>query len=168
MEGSAVPIIRNAGEGERLWFFGGGVHTWKAGAAETNGALLLFEASLSRGKTTPLHSHPDEDEILYVLDGEILVHIAGEQHLVGPRGVAIAPRGVPHAFMVTSETALVLCLEAPANAEAFYRDASVPATEALEASGTADIGRVQESAQRNAGIEILGPPPFGPPEGEDR
>ena len=34
-----VPIVRAADEGERLWFYGGGLHIWKATAAETAGAL---------------------------------------------------------------------------------------------------------------------------------
>ena len=38
-----APIIRSAADGERRWFYGGGVHTWKATAEETNGAFLLFE-----------------------------------------------------------------------------------------------------------------------------
>ena len=40
---SSVPIIRNDGEGERLWFYGGGVHMWKARSEETGGSLILFE-----------------------------------------------------------------------------------------------------------------------------
>jgi quercetin dioxygenase-like cupin family protein len=159
---TAIPIVRNDGEGERLWFYGGGVHVWKATAEETNGALLLFEDQLSRGKTTPLHVHPNEDELLYVLDGELLVHIDGTDHVVGARGVAVAPRGVPHAFLVTSETARVLCLETPASAEGFYRGASVPLSE-READGPVEIERLKESAQRNGGIEIVGPPPFAQP-----
>jgi mannose-6-phosphate isomerase-like protein (cupin superfamily) len=158
----AIPVVRNDGEGERLWFYGGGVHVWKATAEETDGALLLFEDQLSQGKTTPLHIHPNEDELLYVLEGELLVHIDGIDHVVGPRGVAIAPRGVPHAFLVTSETARVLCLETPASAEAFYRSASVPLSES-EADGPVEIERLKESAQRNGGIEIVGPPPFAQP-----
>src|SRR2546430_6134368 len=101
---SAVPIIRNEGEGERLWFFGGGVHTWKATAEETDGAFLLFEDYMSKGKATPLHVHTNEDESLYVLEGEILVHVDGRSHRVGSRGLAVAPRGCPHAFLVTSPT----------------------------------------------------------------
>jgi quercetin dioxygenase-like cupin family protein len=100
-----VPIVRAAGQGERLWFYGGGLHIWKATAAETGGAFLLFEDVMSRGKTTPLHTHPQVDETLYVLEGEILLHIDGEEQRVGSGGVALAPRGVPHAFLVTSETA---------------------------------------------------------------
>jgi mannose-6-phosphate isomerase-like protein (cupin superfamily) len=156
----AVPIVRNEHEGERVWFFGGGVHVWKASADETAGALLLFEDFLEAGKTTPLHIHPEEDELLYVLEGEILVHIAGKESSVGPRGFAFAPRGVAHAFLVVSETARVLCLETPASTEAFYRGASVPATEDLEREAPVDLDRLRRSAQLNPGIEIVGPPPF--------
>jgi quercetin dioxygenase-like cupin family protein len=155
-----IPIVRAAGEGERLWFYGGGVHTWKATAAETGGAFLLFEDVMSQGKTTPLHTHPELDETLYVLEGEILFHIDGDDHQVGVGGVAVAPRGAPHAFLVTSKMARILCLETPGTSEAFYRGASEPATRDLEASAPVDFARVRASAERNGGIEILGPPPF--------
>src|ERR671936_2345672 len=92
----AVPIIRNDGEGETRWFYGGGVHTWKASAEETDGAFLLFEDLVTQGKTTPLHVHVNEDEVLYVLDGEICLHIDGAHPRVCARGQAVAPRGVAH------------------------------------------------------------------------
>jgi homogentisate 1,2-dioxygenase len=102
---TAVPIIRGEGEGERLWFAGGGVHLWKATAEETGGVFILFEDRMQRGKTTPLHTHPHEDETFIVLEGEILVHVEGTEHPVGPGGFAVVPRGTRHAFLVTSETA---------------------------------------------------------------
>jgi quercetin dioxygenase-like cupin family protein len=151
-----VPIVRVAGAGERLWFYGGGLHIWKATAADTGGAFLLFEDVMSRGKTTPLHTHPQVDETLYMLEGDI----DGEEQRLGSGGVAMAPRGVPHAFLVTSETARILFLETPGSSEAFYRGASEPATRELETSAPVDFARVRASAERNGGIEILGPPPF--------
>jgi quercetin dioxygenase-like cupin family protein len=155
-----APIVRAAGEGERLWFYGGGVHTWKATGAETGGAFLLFEDVMARGKTTPLHTHPQVDETLYMLEGEILLHMDGEERRVESGGVAMAPRGVPHAFLVTSEIARILFLETPGSSEAFYRGASEPATSVLEAAAPVDFGRVRASAEQHGGIEILGPPPF--------
>ena len=155
-----VPIVRVTGGGERMWFYGGGLHIWKATAAETGGAFLLFEDVMSRGKTTPLHTHPDVDETFYMLEGEILLHIDGEEQRLGSGGLAMAPRGVPHAFLVTSETARILFLETPGSSEAFYRGASEPATPELEISAPVDFARVRESAKLNGGIEILGPPPF--------
>ncbi len=162
---TAVPIVRADGEGERLRFWGGGVMTMKATAEETGGAFLLFEDLMSRGKTTPLHVHENEDEGLYVLEGEILVHIDGKDYPVGPRGVAIAPRGVPHAFLVTSQTARVLTLQTPGSAEPFYRGASEPASADTDPSGPVDFARVRESAERSGGMKVLGPPPFQAPGG---
>src|SRR5579859_3702156 len=97
--GERIPAVRADGEGERLWFYGGGVHTWKVTSAETSGAFILFEDVMTKGKTTPLHSHPEVDETLYVLEGEVLVHLDGHEQRVGPLGVAMVPRGVPHAFL---------------------------------------------------------------------
>ena len=159
---SPAPLVRSAGEGERRWFAVGGVHTWKATAEQTGGAFLLFEMTLDRGKVTPLHSHPDSDETMYVLDGEILVHIAGDEHRVGAGGLASAPRGAPHAFAVASDTARVLCLHTPGCCQAFYWEASEPITADDDGSGAVDFDRVRASAARNGGIELLGPPPFGP------
>jgi len=134
--------------------------TMKATCAETDGALLLFEDLMSHGKTTPLHVHANEDEVIYVLDGEVLVHIDGENHPVGRHGLAFAPRGVPHAFLVTSQTARALFLLTPGSAEDFYRGASEPMTADSDPSGPVDMARVRESAQRSGGMQVVGPPPF--------
>ncbi len=157
---SAVPVIRADGEGERLWFAGGGVFTMKATAEETDGAFVLLEDRMMRGKTTPLHTHPNLDETIIVLEGEIVVYAEGTEHRLGPRGVAVAPRGAPHAFMVTSESALILSLQTPGSGEAFYRDASEPATAETD-PGRTDWDRLRAAAERHPDIiEILGPPPF--------
>jgi quercetin dioxygenase-like cupin family protein len=161
--GTSTSVVCGRYDGERRWFYGGGVHTWKATAEQTNGAFLLFEMELERGKLTPLHSHPDSDETLYVLEGEILVHVDGGDHRVADGGLAMAARGVPHAFLVLSPVARVLCLHTPGCCQAFYLDASEPLADDLpsgQGSGPVDFGRIAASAERNTGIEILGPPPF--------
>jgi quercetin dioxygenase-like cupin family protein len=159
---TAVPIIRAQGDGERRRFHGGGVHTWKATAEETGGAFLLFEDHMDQGKRTPLHVHPASDETMYVLEGEILMHMDGAEHRVGAGGLAVAPRGVPHAFLVLSTTARLLCLHTPGCCQAFYWEASEPVDAGEPAGGPVDFTRVQSSAAHNGGIVILGPPPFGP------
>ena len=155
-------LVRKDGEGEHRWFAGGGVFTMKATAAETGGAFLLFEDRVARGKTTPLHRHPGEDELIYVLDGELLVHLAGEEHRVGKGGLLFAPRGVAHAFLVTSETAHLLCLQTPGTGEPFYRLASEPAVSPSDAARPADMGRLRAAATESGLLEVLGPPPFIP------
>lgn len=152
-------IVRDEGEGEKLWFYGGGVHTWKVTAEQTQGAVGMFEDTLERGKTTPLHQHPESDEIIYVLEGEILVHDNGSPRTVSAGGVVINPRGVPHAFVVTSERARILAIVTPASAvEPFYRHASTPGE-----SGPVDFAKVGQAAKTTGATVIMGPPPFAAP-----
>lgn len=158
--GDTLSIIRQAGEGEQLWFAGGGTFTMKASAAETDGAFIMLEDRMVRGKTTPLHLHPNEDEIIYVLDGELLVDSDGEQHRVGAGGLFVARRGLPHAFMVTSETAHILAIQTPGTGERFYRLATEPVTSAADESRPPDWARLRQAAEQSDSIELLGPPPF--------
>lgn len=156
----SAAIVRQRDEGERMWFAGGGVLTWKATAAETGGALIMFEDHMERGKVTPYHVHPHHDETIYVFDGELLVNAEGEERTVAAGGVLIAPRGVPHAFMVTSPRAHVLALQTPGTGERFYRDCGEPADTDDAAARPPDWERLRRVAQASDTIEILGPPPF--------
>jgi quercetin dioxygenase-like cupin family protein len=154
-----TPIIRPAGAGDRQRFAGGGIHTWKLLAEDTGGAFFVFEDVMTRGKLTPLHHHPEADETVYVLEGEILVQIDGVQSPVAAGGLTFTPRGTPHAFLVVSDTARILTMQAPGIGQAFYRDASEPSVDATAAD--VDLARLQASAVANPrGVEILGPPPF--------
>jgi quercetin dioxygenase-like cupin family protein len=162
MTAPRLPVVRTAEATERRWFFGGGLHVWKVTTADSGGAFSMFEDVLARGKVTPLHRHNDTDEMLYIVDGEILVSVNGEERRLGAGGVALIPRGIPHALMVTSESARLLCLGSPGGTEAFFRAASEPAA-ADRTDGPVDFGRVREAAVQTGGMEFLGPPPFAKP-----
>ena len=154
----AESIVRNVGEGERMWFLGGGIHTWKACAEETDNSMIVFVDELERGKVTPLHLHADVDEAMYVIEGEILLNVEGSERTVGAGGFTFAPRGCAHAFVVTSEHARVLAIQTPGSGQAFYRDASQPANES--GSGPVDFDRIREVAAETGATTILGPPSF--------
>ena len=151
--------VRDSGEGEQRWFCGGGRHTWLATSEETGGAFLLFEFVGDQGKVTPLHLHPASDETFYVLDGEILLDLAGERRALSGGGVVVVPRGVPHAFMVASPQTRFLTIQTPGTDEAFYRLASEPAPPG-SLPIPLDFDRVADAARQTGAIEILGPPPF--------
>jgi quercetin dioxygenase-like cupin family protein len=153
----AAAMMRSRAQAEQRWFYGGGVHTWLATAEDTLGAFLLFEAVMDKGKRTPLHTHPDSEESLYLVDGEVLMHMDGAEETIGAGGLVIAPRNVPHAFLVLSETATMLCLQTPGMCQGFYMGASEPLA---GSERLVDFGRIAKSGQDNGGIEILGPPPF--------
>ena len=156
----AEAIVRNDGEGDRMWFLGGGTHTWKATSEETGNSMIVFEDDLEQGKVTPMHFHADVDEALYVIDGEIVLRGEGDndERVLGAGGFAFAPRGCVHAFAVTSPRARLLCIQTPGSGQAFYRDASQPATES--GTGPVDFNRLREIAVETGATTIVGPPPF--------
>jgi quercetin dioxygenase-like cupin family protein len=152
------PIVRNSGDGERMWFLGGGTHTWKALSEETDNSMLVFEDELERGKVTPMHLHADVDEALYIIEGEIVLNVEGQERVIGAGGFTFAPRGCAHAFVVTSERARLLCIQTPGSGQAFYRNASQPAAES--GTGPVDFDRLREVAVETGATTIVGPPPF--------
>ncbi len=151
-------IVRSSDEGERRWFLGGGLHTWKALSEETDDSMLVFEDLLERGKVTPMHFHANVDEALYVIDGEIVLNVEGKEHVVGAGGFTFVPRGCEHAFSVTSEEARLLCIQTPGSGQDFYRGASQP----VSTAGLAplDFDRLGEVAVETGATTIVGPPPF--------
>ncbi|WP_328991302.1 quercetin 2,3-dioxygenase [Kribbella sp. NBC_01245] len=151
--------VRASGEGERAWFCGGGLFTWKVTAEESGGMFLVLEDEMEFGKVTPMHLHPETDETFYLLDGEVLLDVDGDQRTLGTGSIAAIPRGIPHAFMVTSPTARMLAFQTPGNNEAFYRMASEPFV-AGGPPAPVDFDRIRAAAIETGAIEILGPPPF--------
>lgn len=152
--------IRGRGEGELRWFYGGGVHEWKVRSEETKGSLFVFEDTLVRGKTTPIHTHP-HDELVYVVEGEVLCFGEGDERRVKAGATVFTPRGVPHGFSVVSETARLLAVQTPGQGEAFYLHASAPAEirDGIVVEGNVDFRKIQEAAIATGGTKVLAPPP---------
>jgi quercetin dioxygenase-like cupin family protein len=158
-------IIQGPDEGDALWY-DGGLLTFKATGDQTGGDLLLFEARMPAGKMTPLHTHPEGAETIAILEGELDLHVDGEESRAAAGCVVVVPRDVPHAFAVVSEGgARLLVSLTPAGSiqERFFRLAGDPApARALppEADDQEHIARNMRAAEE-AGLQLLGPPPFG-------
>lgn len=157
------PIVLDHDAGEALWF-NNDLLTLKATGAQTNGAYLLLEEVARKGKVTPLHTHPAEEETFYILDGEAVIHLDGDERSLGAGVLVSVPPGLPHAYIVTSEVARLLILITPGTGamEQFFRHAAVPAPErVLPEAGPLDIDRIAAAAECTGAVAILGPPPFG-------
>ena len=154
---NASSVIRKTGEGERRWFFGGGLHTWKVTNDESGGAMCVFEDEMTQGKMTPWHCHPNSDEFIYLLEGEVQVNIEGDTQSVAAGGMWMTPRGVSHAFTVVSPIARLLAFQTPGSAQEFYYGASEPAG---EGDGSVDFDRLRAVAASTGVTQVQGPPPF--------
>ncbi|MGC4106707.1 MAG: cupin domain-containing protein [Thermomicrobiales bacterium] len=63
--------------------------------------LAIAEWESPAGETlwiAPLHVHHDADEIWYVLDGRMILHLDGQDLALGPGDCGMAVRGVLHAY----------------------------------------------------------------------
>lgn len=145
-------------EGEAIWF-NGALQNVKLPGEWSDDALSVVEVCSSEGRATGLHTDPS-NETFYVLEGELLFHVAGDEHRVGAGATVTVRRGVPHAFLVVSETARFLVMNTPGTQDSFFRAGGAPAhSRDLADAPAPDLERTMAAA-REHGIEFLGPPPF--------
>jgi quercetin dioxygenase-like cupin family protein len=82
---------------------------------DTDGDLFVFEQTgLTQGKGTPLHVHPFQDEIFYVLEGEYYFQVGDDKHRLMAGESIFLPRKVPHAWTQVSAKSKTLVLLQPA------------------------------------------------------
>lgn len=122
----------------------------------------LFDSTARPGNAVPLHRHLDEEEVFTVLEGELTLTVGEDEVVLGPGASAVAPRALPHRYVVTSgEDARWLVLTAPGRFDAFVRELSAPA-EAEVLPPAPDGPPTPEQVERlvavaaQHGIEILG------------
>src|SRR6516164_8671454 len=112
---------------DRSVWYNGWLMTFLATGEETHGQFALIEAVGRRGNVPPPHIHHREDEIFYVLEGEIAVSVNERTIKVTPGTMVFLPRDVRHSFTIESERVRMLQLLTPAGLEGWFKEFSVPA-----------------------------------------
>ena len=159
-ESTTMGRVVAAGEGRMLWHLGA-LMNFKALGAETGGQFWAVEGLADRQMAVPLHAHEREDEVWYVLEGEIRFIVGEHSFVGGPGTYAHIPRGVPHTFQVLSGTARWFGLGTPAGLDEWFFETGVPAqapTLPPPPDGPPDVAAIVASL-RAYGTETLGPPP---------
>jgi quercetin dioxygenase-like cupin family protein len=109
---------------DRSVWYSGSLMTFLATGEDTPGQFALIEAVARRGNVPPPHIHHREDEIFYVLEGEVVVSV-GDRTIKGTAGTMFfLPRDVPHSFTIESEQSRLLI---PAGLEGWFKEFSAPA-----------------------------------------
>ena len=143
-----------------IWFLGA-LAQGRVSGEQTGGAFALADHLARRGNASPVHVHDRDDETFFVLDGELRVFAGEEEHPAGPGTVAVLPRRLRHAYVVTSATARFLTLHTPAGFERFAAEVGEPAralTVPPPPVGPPDFAALAQAAARHH-ITILAPPP---------
>ena len=91
------PVVVLPGSDEQLNIAGSKtLHKIKSSA--TNGVFSVMEFITPPGKGVALHVHEREDELVYLLEGEIEVTLGNQKMKAVPGVMALLPRGIPHGF----------------------------------------------------------------------
>ncbi|MCX5512499.1 cupin domain-containing protein [Kaistia algarum] len=134
--------------------------TFRATAADTEGAFSLVEAKTAPGQGTPPHIQRDDAEAFFVLEGEFEFMVAGGVSRGGPGTFHYIPRGVPHGFSNPGDKpARMLIINLPGGLhENFFVEAGDPVADAVNfpPMSPPDIPRLIAAAGRY-GIEMLPP-----------
>jgi mannose-6-phosphate isomerase-like protein (cupin superfamily) len=138
---TVAPRMLGPDDGEKVYLLALGVRFMIDGDA-TGGAFSLVEHPLpARALGAPLHTHRNEDEYSYVLEGRVGVQLGDEVLEAGPGDLVFKPRGQQHAFWnAGDEPARVLEIISPAGFENYFRELA-PLLAAAERDETA-IGEV--------------------------
>lgn len=136
----------------------------KVSSKDTNGAMCAFEfASRSGG---PPHLHHQQDEWIYVLEGDFEFHVGGKQLRLGPGESIFIPRKTPHMWprCVSKKPGRILDVFQPAgNMEEFFHKLGEPPKDLITAEQV--INKTYTQAQvdslrrlfRDHGMDMLKP-----------
>ena len=133
-------VARKDDESRALWFLGG-LYEILVSSDETDGKVTVMRMSAPAGTGSPPHTHPGE-ESLYVLSGELNVHIGDDVVAAKPGSTFYFPAGTREFFEAVTD-ATVLVTYTPGGVDKFFAELAEP-----------------------AGSRTIPPPPDGPPDFE--
>lgn len=128
---------------------------FKVLTASTHGAMFAFENAalltpdnFGRGGV-PEHFHHSQDELFFLLEGELTIDIAHVRHILRPGDCILGPRRIPHvfAFSALGRNRLLIAYSPAGQMEDFFL------------AGDTDPARLQNPAFIEAhGMTVTGPP----------
>lgn len=153
----------NARFGEHIKL-GGEPNDCKVSGQDTAGAMCVFEFTGSGGG--PRHLHYEQDEWIYVLEGEIDFLLGQRRFRLGPGESAFIPRKVPHAWIsADGRPGKVIDVYYPAGRmEEFFRELGKPFKDlpTLEQVVSKTYTREQVESMHLLfdahGMDLVGPP----------
>jgi len=124
----------------------------KADADTRGGTVSVLEATEPPGFGPPIHVHDDAAEAFYVLEGDYVMHLDGEDHHCPAGTFIFIPAGLPHGFRVGGMPSRKLNFYFPAAMTRYFDDLAA-------ALGRADVtdAELAEIAETHR-MHIVGPP----------
>ena len=140
-----------------VWWYGGQVAVKLTGAG-TEGRVGMWLWEARRGAAAPVHVHSREDEYFLVVEGQARLFLGDGRIDAEPGDLVVLPRGVPHAYLITSETARLVGMASPGGFESFFAELGTPVVEGEPPAPAPEPALMARTAAAY-GVEIVGAPP---------
>ena len=126
--------------------------TFMLSDADTSGQLDFVENEFGYLGGLPLHIHPYQDEIHYILEGKLRYQISQETFDTSSGDCIYIPKGTPHAWINLQEKpARIIGILIPGGSEGFFKTmSSLP----VEQTDSESLTKLAE----DYGAKIVGPP----------
>lgn len=123
----------------------------KVSAKDTDGGLCIYDTTRVKKGGPRLHLHYSQDEWFFVLKGAFTFKVGEETFYLKEGDTLFGPRGIPHAFALTSEGEgrLLITFQPAGSMEEFFKEARAIPNPTEEQS--------KELFKRH-GMELLGSP----------
>lgn len=118
---------------------------------DTNNQFSLLYHQMIPGVEPPPHTHSNEEESFYILDGEMEFTVANNVFHAKSGDWVFLPRNVEHAFKILTEKVDVLMHLSPGGFEGFFIEMSDPAEKLSlppRPEGPPDVPKLLETASR--------------------
>ncbi len=90
----------------------------------TDNRVSIFDSVLPKGNLAPWHYHEIDDEIFYIISGEIEFGVDKEEFIARPGDLVIAGPNVPRRFTALTDSKLLVINTPSGPSEGFIRDIS--------------------------------------------
>ena len=144
--------------GENRYAFGSATQAksspCKVSSEDSDGACTIFELDALPRSGPFLHVHHREDEWYYVLSGEFLFRVNGDEYKLAAGGSIWLPRGIPHVWAnTTPANGKLLLMCQPGGFEKFFDEMG-------KVSLDKKNPETMKALMAKYGMEMLGPPIF--------
>ena len=141
-----MSVVLEPGEGTKLSVLGL-QFTAKVGSSDARGAFCLNEVGVvPEAPPLPLHTHANEEESIYVLEGELNIELGDRTVKCSSGSLVLVPRGTAHTLSLAgTQSAKVLLIFSPAAIQGLFE----------EIAGQTDMDTIVAAAGRY-GMEIVG------------
>jgi mannose-6-phosphate isomerase-like protein (cupin superfamily) len=124
---------------------------------QTAGQFCLFENRSGGNTRTPIHVHAEDDEALYIIEGELTAVIDRQPRRLTAGETIFLPRGIPHQLVnVSGKPCKYVLIGTPALFDQFVKDGGheLQPDETVGAPTAEEIERLREASPR-FGITLL-------------